>query len=453
MTSEGTGKRRWLPSRHAMVPLAALGLILSIPLYRLFSNMRARSVLERELDEIRAKGEPASLGELGVGDVPEGENGAPLYARAFALIRKNEAAEPQNWMDVLFEPEKPFDEVSGDLETVLQLHAKAMELARGAAAKPRCVFDLDYTEGAHLALPHLAQLRHLSRLFAGEAHLHAHSGRPEKALGSLVRVLELIHALDEEALLISKIVQVSIVGIGIEALKRTQRVAPLSTEGCSEIIARLRAIDFARAATHGMMGERLFLLQDFDPIGTGSRSLSWGKRIERWSVRSSIRLSTRERVQILRLMTEIIKATHLPPWEARLKIQELYKKVWELLPWTEHIGLVLDDEPWKRYYAVFVRALSRRDAAVIGLACELYRSRHGRYPANLAALAPEFLDKLPPDPFTGKPFVYRRKGEGDAASFIVYSVGENLTDDGGFDKRSSGKDDMAWKGGPGAGTR
>jgi len=34
---------------------------------------------------------------------------------------------------------------------------------------------------------------------------------------------------------------------------------------------------------------------------------------------------------------------------------------------------------------------------------------------------------VPIDPFTGKPLVYRREGEG----FIVYSLGTNQKDDGG----------------------
>jgi len=34
---------------------------------------------------------------------------------------------------------------------------------------------------------------------------------------------------------------------------------------------------------------------------------------------------------------------------------------------------------------------------------------------------------LPTDPFSGKPFVYRREGAG----FLIYSWGPNLKDDGG----------------------
>ena len=62
-----------------------------------------------------------------------------------------------------------------------------------------------------------------------------------------------------------------------------------------------------------------------------------------------------------------------------------------------------------------------------GLACRLFKSRNGGYPETLEALVPAILNEVPIDPFTGKPLVYRREGEG----FIVYSLGSNQKDDGG----------------------
>jgi hypothetical protein len=66
-------------------------------------------------------------------------------------------------------------------------------------------------------------------------------------------------------------------------------------------------------------------------------------------------------------------------------------------------------------------------AARTGLACKLFKSRTGAYPESLEALVPGILKEVPVDPFTGKPFVYRREREG----FIVYSLGSNEKDDGG----------------------
>jgi hypothetical protein len=61
------------------------------------------------------------------------------------------------------------------------------------------------------------------------------------------------------------------------------------------------------------------------------------------------------------------------------------------------------------------------------LAVERYRMRYGRWPASLGEISPEFVAEVPKDPFDGQPLRYRRLRDG----VVVYSVGSNLTDDGG----------------------
>ncbi len=46
----------------------------------------------------------------------------------------------------------------------------------------------------------------------------------------------------------------------------------------------------------------------------------------------------------------------------------------------------------------------------------------------------------PDDVFSGRPFVYRRKGDG----FVLYSVGPNLGDDGGWWEEGGPDDDITW---------
>jgi hypothetical protein len=48
----------------------------------------------------------------------------------------------------------------------------------------------------------------------------------------------------------------------------------------------------------------------------------------------------------------------------------------------------------------------------IGYALAMFRHDHGRYPASLAELAPEYFRDPPLDPKTGKPMFYRVKGKG-----------------------------------------
>lgn len=57
-----------------------------------------------------------------------------------------------------------------------------------------------------------------------------------------------------------------------------------------------------------------------------------------------------------------------------------------------------------------------------------YAGEHNGYPETLDQLVQaSYLDSLPADPFGAGPLSYRRTADG----FLLYSWGENLTDDGG----------------------
>lgn len=73
-------------------------------------------------------------------------------------------------------------------------------------------------------------------------------------------------------------------------------------------------------------------------------------------------------------------------------------------------------------------ATARLSLARICFALAAWRTANGVYPRQLGALVPEFLDRLPADPFSGGAFVYQQ-GLDD---FKLYSLGPNGRDDGGF---------------------
>jgi hypothetical protein len=57
-----------------------------------------------------------------------------------------------------------------------------------------------------------------------------------------------------------------------------------------------------------------------------------------------------------------------------------------------------------------------------------YRQDKGQLHENLEQLVTAgYLKKLPIDPFSDKPFAYKKTGD----NFLLYSIGSNFTDDGG----------------------
>jgi hypothetical protein len=75
------------------------------------------------------------------------------------------------------------------------------------------------------------------------------------------------------------------------------------------------------------------------------------------------------------------------------------------------------------------RTLANRRMAATALAIRLYEVDHGRRPASLNDLVPEYLPAVPRDPFAAedRPITYAP----DAAPPVLYSVGEDALDDAG----------------------
>lgn len=68
--------------------------------------------------------------------------------------------------------------------------------------------------------------------------------------------------------------------------------------------------------------------------------------------------------------------------------------------------------------------------ARVALAVQRYRLAAGKLPDTLADLVPVYLDAVPVDPFDGKRLRYKKLEIG----FVVYSIGDDLTNDGGKER-------------------
>jgi hypothetical protein len=64
---------------------------------------------------------------------------------------------------------------------------------------------------------------------------------------------------------------------------------------------------------------------------------------------------------------------------------------------------------------------------VAELALRCCRSEQGQVPTGLEQLVPKYLQRVPLDPFSSSPVIYRPQG----TNWLLYSVGEDGADDGG----------------------
>ncbi len=83
---------------------------------------------------------------------------------------------------------------------------------------------------------------------------------------------------------------------------------------------------------------------------------------------------------------------------------------------------------FSRAWFITLQNLTRHELVITAIALKRYGLQHGKSPSDLAALVPAFLPALPRDLMDGQPLRYLLNSDG---TFVLYSVGENLRDDGG----------------------
>lgn len=98
----------------------------------------------------------------------------------------------------------------------------------------------------------------------------------------------------------------------------------------------------------------------------------------------------------------------------------------------------------QQLFVAIDREAARDIVLLTVLALELFAREHGQYPEKLEELVPDFLPAAPEDTHmpTKTPLRYRRDGDGA----LIYSVGDNGTDDGGLFEKA---EDIGYRiGGP-----
>ena len=131
------------------------------------------------------------------------------------------------------------------------------------------------------------------------------------------------------------------------------------------------------------------------------------------------------------------------PWE--LRDETIDDQLWNEVNITPLV-LKIQTPALERVGQIAWRLKSGREALLTVLAVKRYEKEKGGYPAGLDELVEaDYLKKLPMDPYSDGPLVYRRTESG----FLLYSLGTNLTDEGGElglrgGKRRMWSDDGDW---------
>ncbi|WP_169974784.1 hypothetical protein [Tautonia rosea] len=245
----------------------------------------------------------------------------------------------------------------------------ALELADEGLELPSGV-PLSFTQ-ADAEMRELGTLRMLARLMLADAIVAQEEGRIDEAAERCFAILGLSRNGTRNGLLLHALVGVAIERTGVEGLRSLRD--DLDMEQCRRISREVMAFDAERPDI-----EKTIALETAWGLETAPRGLKFAR-------------------------------TFVPG--VRGKLDGL------LIP-----ALDAGRNSW-------LRASTMARLLAIDLAIRGFEARHNAPPDRLDQLVPDFFEKLPTDPFTGGPFVYRASEA--APGFVLYSVGPDGQDDGG----------------------
>ena len=115
-------------------------------------------------------------------------------------------------------------------------------------------------------------------------------------------------------------------------------------------------------------------------------------------------------------------------------LQKEWAVVWQTARWPTRLGVLADDErqTFLGDNLTYARNshLAMQDCLLMEICIELYRQQHQRFPAELKELIPDYLERLPQDPY-GNDGSYRYSVTSDGSDYQLYSIGPDHVDSGG----------------------
>ena len=459
---------------HIGVLVCILFLLISVTIFKYKLNQE----FEARCDKIRVAGEPVSFQELAefYGEVPDEENAALIYEDVFALYKNSDdvydmyikeatakgitkdklefqtkEAFKNNILSLgcdinVITDEKKEQKVKDATRIFLNANKSCIELSRKLEQYSKCQFYLDFNKGLDMYLLHLTPSRDFTRLLAVDINYAAFIGDSDRVLKDFRKGMKLGKSLSQEPILISYLVGVAIDNIMINALKKSYSRIKFTDEQLKEIAdiikEHIKSITMYRA----YIGERVYSLTGIDFLGKYTKLTKFEEKLFKLPHLFGVVLLWK--LKLLDFFDELFKIERVKDFRKKKKLLDALQKKYKNLPFLYKPIKIVCPEFFSNTEFDYRAMLT---SALIAIEVERYRLKYHKLPKDLNKLVPEFFQKLPIDPYSGKPYKYRvGKFEFEFKetyyhsikkiinAFVVYSIGANGVDNKGKDNYRRG---------------
>lgn len=309
-------------------------------------------------------------------------------------------------------------------------------LLRASASRPLSRYPLNYESGFPMVMPHFPRFRAIVSFLHLRIDAELADNQTENAFEDLRLMIRTVDSLRGEPTLISHLVYIPTLNLEVQAVWDGLAGHQWSEEQLTVLERDLGKVDLLQSYKTAMRGERACAVASMDNMRQGlmpAASVN-DEALEPVYERSRLAAALspltgwfyyRNELAIARAETKWIDAASLKAAD-QAKNQAAFS-VGRRTPYNILAALLIP--AIDRTITKTTLAQGGVDLARAACALERFRLANNSYPENLQSLVPKFIDSVPLDLVNGQPLKYQRTDNG---LFVLYSVGWNQTDDGGY---------------------
>lgn len=348
--------------------------------------------------------------------IPDEKNAALIYRKAFEKY----CGPTEEEMEVLSLLEKE-SLLTGEhrqvLKKWLEKNREALSSLTQASELPECRFRLNYDWNSDGDFAYLLHLQAAAQLVRAAAMIDA----PEQASAHHKIALHLADALADDPSLVSQSTRWALHDQSFSVLRES--LGPeMGAEDLESIISKLHTVNVREACETSFLYDLYVCVQGVmeDPTPDTLSALTGKEDPQGPMLKPHILRHFAE------TMVEYASLTSRPYYEVKADLERFDRTGIEKAPWYAK-GLRETIPPITLVSRQLAETEAQVGGSMIAAAIVLHRLKEGKYPADMGDLSAIAAD-VPIDPFTGRPFIYRREGVG----FVVYSVGPDGSDGGSY---------------------
>lgn len=281
----------------------------------------------------------------------------------------------------------------------------------------------------NLLLPDLSHVRASAKLKADQALWRVMTGNTSRLVDDVTILQRHGQLLADEPILISALVRIACDGLMMDTIERALGLTTLGAGQLKRLEALLARMEGQDRLWWGIRGKRAFFIDAVGAFRKGNLSgFGFGmvplpRGVERTPGLRG--LFMQDLAAGLRFHNRLVAASKDSRQAARVS-KEIERQAGELPVYQPLTSTLMPS--LSRVFELNARLEAQIRAARAGLAAERYRLDTGRFPPSLEALVPRYLQQVPLDPFDDQPLRFKL----DVWEVVIYSVGEDLKDDGGL---------------------